>query len=143
MSLVNEPDTDFSLPANSDWARGIVERWRPLCGDKAPSIPCAIAGADLHEGGNQRECLDPSRPAVVVVSRPYNGCDAGVSLDLPGKLRKLGVLPLPMDFLDLQPEPVDDRVLRIEVELFLRSSQTHTESLQSNVERYRRQFGGR
>ncbi len=50
-----------------------------------------------------------------------------------------------LDFLSDPPgyRLVDDRVLRIEVELFLRSSQTHTESLQSNVERYRRQFGGR
>ncbi|MFQ6049000.1 MAG: CoA activase, partial [Phycisphaerae bacterium] len=42
------------------------------------------------------------RRAVVIVSRPYNGCDPGVSLDLPGKLAKLGVLAIPMDFLDLE-----------------------------------------
>lgn len=58
------------------------------------------------------EKLDPSQRAVVIVSRPYNGCDSGVSLDLPNKLRKLGVLPIPMDFLDLRADqPSDDRVL--------------------------------
>ena len=66
MHMVNEPDTDFSLSANGDWARGIVEKWRPLCGDKAPDVACAVAGVELHEGGKRRECLDPSRPGVVV-----------------------------------------------------------------------------
>jgi predicted CoA-substrate-specific enzyme activase len=40
---------------------------------------------------------------VVVVGRPYNTHDPGSNLDLPLKLRRLGVLPLPMDYL-----PVDD-----------------------------------
>jgi predicted nucleotide-binding protein (sugar kinase/HSP70/actin superfamily) len=35
------------------------------------------------------------------VSRPYNGCDDGVNLELPKKLRDLGALPMPMDFLPL------------------------------------------
>ena len=63
-----------------------------------------------------REVLDnlkPNQRAVVVVSRPYNGCDPGVSLDLPGKLRKLDVLPIPMDFLDLRPTgPTGDQVFQ-------------------------------
>jgi hypothetical protein len=37
---------------------------------------------------------------------------------------------------------VDDRVLRIETDLFLRPSHSHTEALQSNVERFRRLYGG-
>ncbi len=37
----------------------------------------------------------------VIVSRPYNGCDEGVNLNLPKKLRDLGALPIPMDFLPL------------------------------------------
>ena len=39
---------------------------------------------------------------TVVVSRPYNGCDAGVNLDLPKRMREAGLLALPMDMLDLQ-----------------------------------------
>jgi predicted CoA-substrate-specific enzyme activase len=39
--------------------------------------------------------------AMVVVSRPYNGCDPGVNLGLPQKLRDLGVIALPMDCLPL------------------------------------------
>jgi predicted CoA-substrate-specific enzyme activase len=44
--------------------------------------------------------------AVVIVSRPYNGCDPGLNLDLPKKLRKLGVLALPMDMLPLDEMPL-------------------------------------
>ena len=39
--------------------------------------------------------------AFVVCSRPYNGFDMGMNLDLPKKLRDLGVLAIPLDFLDL------------------------------------------
>ncbi|NOX97544.1 MAG: CoA activase, partial [Nitrospirae bacterium] len=45
--------------------------------------------------------LDGKRFAVVIVSRPYNGCDAGINLNLPGKLRDLGAIPIPMDYLPL------------------------------------------
>jgi predicted CoA-substrate-specific enzyme activase len=45
--------------------------------------------------------LGPNDRAMVLISRPYNGCDAGISLDIPGKVRKLGILTIPMDFLDL------------------------------------------
>ncbi|NLX03506.1 MAG: CoA activase [Phycisphaerae bacterium] len=44
--------------------------------------------------------VKPDERAMVLVSRPYNGCDPGVSLDIPGKLRKLGMLTIPLDFLD-------------------------------------------
>jgi len=39
--------------------------------------------------------------AVVIISRSYNGCDPGANLELPRKLRDLGILPIPMDFLPL------------------------------------------
>ena len=39
--------------------------------------------------------------AMVIVSRPYNGFDCGMNLNLPRKLRQLGVLAIPMDFLPL------------------------------------------
>ena len=41
--------------------------------------------------------------AIVIVSRPYNGCDDGLNLNLPEKLRDLGVLAIPPDFV-----PLDD-----------------------------------
>lgn len=45
--------------------------------------------------------LGEDERAFVIVSRPYNGCDNGVNLELPKKLRDLGALAMPMDFLPL------------------------------------------
>ncbi len=45
--------------------------------------------------------------ALVIVSRSYNGCDPGANLELPQKLREMGVLSIPMDFL-----PLDEVELR-------------------------------
>ena len=46
---------------------------------------------------------------AVLVGRPYNTCDPGVSMALPYKLRKLGVVPLPMDALPLPQVDLSDR----------------------------------
>ncbi|MCB7129795.1 MAG: hypothetical protein J3T61_09690, partial [Candidatus Brocadiales bacterium] len=39
--------------------------------------------------------------ALVIVGRSYNSCDRGVNLNIPDKLRELGVLAIPMDMLPL------------------------------------------
>lgn len=64
--LESEPDTDFALPQNGEWARKIIAKWQPLCGEKAAQIPLVIAGGEISAGRTIRECLDPSRPDVVV-----------------------------------------------------------------------------
>jgi RHH-type proline utilization regulon transcriptional repressor/proline dehydrogenase/delta 1-pyrroline-5-carboxylate dehydrogenase len=64
--LVNEPDTDFSLPHNCDWAKQIIAAWGLRCGDKATEVPLVIAGDEVVQDRTVRECLDPSRPGVVV-----------------------------------------------------------------------------
>lgn len=64
--LENEPDTDFALPQNGEWAQQIIAKWKPLCGEQAPQIPLVIGGEELFEGRAVRECLDPSRPGAVV-----------------------------------------------------------------------------
>jgi predicted CoA-substrate-specific enzyme activase len=56
---------------------------------------CQKRGTDILDG------LDENGRAFVIVSRPYNGCDNGVNLELPKKLRDLGALAMPMDFLPL------------------------------------------
>jgi RHH-type transcriptional regulator, proline utilization regulon repressor / proline dehydrogenase / delta 1-pyrroline-5-carboxylate dehydrogenase len=58
----NEPDTDFALPQNGEWAQQIIAKWRPLAGERAIQIPLVIGGEEVFEGRNIRECLDPSRP---------------------------------------------------------------------------------
>ncbi len=63
----------------------------------------------LRERGRQvLEQLGPDEAAVVVVSRPYNGCDAGVNLSIPDNLRDMGVLAIPLDLLPLDLESLGE-----------------------------------
>jgi len=42
----------------------------------------------------------------VIISRPYNGCDPGLNMDIADKMAELGMLAIPMDFLDLNPSNI-------------------------------------
>ncbi|MEE9609818.1 MAG: acyl-CoA dehydratase activase-related protein, partial [Desulfatiglandales bacterium] len=42
--------------------------------------------------------------AVIIISRPYNGCDNALNLDLPKKLSNIGFTAIPMDFLPVEKE---------------------------------------
>ncbi len=64
--LVNESDTDFSLPGNSLWAREIVQRWQSRCGERAAEVPLVVAGEEVRNDRPVRESADPSRTGVVV-----------------------------------------------------------------------------
>ncbi len=44
----------------------------------------------------------------VICSRPYNGYDLGMNLNLPKKFRDLGILAIPIDFLDLDYKAIED-----------------------------------
>lgn len=68
--LKNEPDTDFALPQNGDWACEIIAKWQPLCGEQATQISLILGGEMIHDGRVLRDCLDPSRPGVVVGKYP-------------------------------------------------------------------------
>jgi predicted CoA-substrate-specific enzyme activase len=46
---------------------------------------------------------------VVLISRPYNGCDSGLNLDLPKKLREMNVIAIPMDFLPLDTKEIAEK----------------------------------
>jgi predicted CoA-substrate-specific enzyme activase len=62
----------------------------------------ALFYQSLHHRG--KEILDQvglDEKVMVIVGRPYNSCDSGVNLEIPKKLRDLGVLPIPMDYLPL------------------------------------------
>ncbi len=52
--------------------------------------------------------LRAEQRTVVLVSRPYNGCDASVSLNVPAKLKKMGVLAIPLDMLELRGKLADE-----------------------------------
>ena len=45
--------------------------------------------------------LGDDERAMVVTSRPYNGCDRGLNLNIPQKFDSLGTLAIPMDMLPL------------------------------------------
>jgi predicted nucleotide-binding protein (sugar kinase/HSP70/actin superfamily) len=66
----------------------------------------AFYAALQQRGQTLLESLTDDHPAVVVVGRPYNTADPGACQDLPYKLRKLGVLPIPLDFLPLEESDV-------------------------------------
>jgi predicted CoA-substrate-specific enzyme activase len=58
--------------------------------------------ASLKRRGKEvLQSLKEGEQAMVIISRPYNGCDPGVNLGLPQKLRDLGVIAIPMDCLPL------------------------------------------
>ena len=54
------------------------------------------------------QSLGKSGRAMVIVSRPYNGCDPGVNLNLPQKIRNMKIIAMPMDFLPLEEENLVD-----------------------------------
>ncbi len=62
----NEPDTDFALPHNGRWGERIVEQWCRRCGEDAAAVPLVIAGEELLADRPVGDCLDPSRPGVIV-----------------------------------------------------------------------------
>jgi len=46
--------------------------------------------------------------AIVIVSRSYNGCDEGANLQIPKKLRQMGVWAIPADMLPLEQYRLPD-----------------------------------
>jgi predicted CoA-substrate-specific enzyme activase len=75
----------------------------------------AVAAQQAYYGRLQargREIMDslpPDGRLMILVGRPYNAFDPGMNLNLHRKLRQLGVLALPMDFLPVdQVEDLDE-----------------------------------
>ena len=62
----NEPDTDWSLPPNTNWAESIIGQWRERHGPRAAEVPLVIAGEEIFDKRDIRESLDPSRPKTTV-----------------------------------------------------------------------------
>src|SRR5262245_8333942 len=57
----NEPDTDWSLPANQAWTKVVTERWQAM---SLEPIPLQIGGEFVHSP-QHAEGLDPSQPHQV------------------------------------------------------------------------------
>ena len=69
--------------------------------EKAERFQALFYQSLLNRGKEVLDQVGPHDKVMVIVGRPYNSCDSGVNLEIPKKLRDLGVLPIPMDFLPL------------------------------------------
>ncbi len=66
----NEPDTDWSLSANQQWAQSIRKKWQKQSEDPAVDIPLVIGGREIHKGSKIQDCFDPNvLPERVCVAR--------------------------------------------------------------------------
>jgi len=52
--------------------------------------------------------LAGDRKGVVIIARPYNGCDSGLNMDLPRKLREMGKIAIPMDMLPISGNSIHE-----------------------------------
>jgi len=80
--------------------------------DAALATQRSFEAACIERGRAILDGIEPGQKVCVIVSRPYNGCDPGISLDMPRKLRKMNVLALPMDFLDLRTANITEPQLQ-------------------------------
>jgi predicted CoA-substrate-specific enzyme activase len=69
--------------------------------EKARAAQDSFYASLKRRGKEVLQNLKEGDRAMVIISRPYNGCDPGVNLGLPQKLRDLGVTAIPMDCLPL------------------------------------------
>ncbi len=74
-ALVNEPDTDFSLPHNAAWAQRIIDGWIGRCDANATRVPVSIGREECEGRGHESQSFDPSRPGVVAAV--YRQADEG------------------------------------------------------------------
>ena len=120
-NMVGAADLDFgktklvTTPLHMQWDRFMHRELADLASELGVSHKVAVQASKIA-AETQREFyaalrargrealanLDPDQPAIVLVGRPYNVSDPGVSQDLPYKLRKLGTLPIPLDFLPIK-----------------------------------------
>jgi predicted CoA-substrate-specific enzyme activase len=70
--------------------------------EKAERFQAHFSQSLLNRGKEILNQAGVNDKVMVIVGRPYNSCDSGVNLEIPKKLRDLGVLPIPMDFLPLE-----------------------------------------
>jgi len=75
--------------------------------DAAYGAQRAFLDAVQARGREVLDTLPADAKAMVIVSRPYNGCDSALNLNLPDTLRDMGVLAIPLDFLPLQNDGLD------------------------------------
>ena len=68
-------------------------------------------GKCLNEGNKLLASLKDGDKAMVIIGRPYNSTDQGANLNINKKLIELGVIPIPLDMLNLPSDGESDRGL--------------------------------
>lgn len=74
----NEPDTDFALPPNREWADSILRTWRQR---EAATIPLVIGGHEVVRKRPQGEGFDPSENRVAYTYALANEVDIETILE--------------------------------------------------------------
>ncbi len=98
----------------SDTLREVARRFDAPAARAEKAIEVAWGALDRFREGCRRrgrevlDALGEDEIALVIISRSYNGCDPGMNLAIPDKLRDLGVLALPLDFLPLDLSTIQD-----------------------------------
>ncbi len=128
----------YILKAAVDFGEKNVELWEPAIhfhkgekavakelaatGRKLNASPAKVRQAVLAAGKAQnaffealrargREIIDglgENRKGVVIIARPYNGCDSGLNMDLPRKLKEMGKMAIPMDMLPISEDDIHE-----------------------------------
>jgi RHH-type proline utilization regulon transcriptional repressor/proline dehydrogenase/delta 1-pyrroline-5-carboxylate dehydrogenase len=65
-SFTNEPNTDWSRPANIRWWESVRADWYDRHGDTAAQVPLVIAGKAVNEARPEAVTEDPSRPGTII-----------------------------------------------------------------------------
>jgi len=103
------PVLDFSL-AGREWMKGLLDMAGELNIDTSTAKKAAAEARASHQrfrdsmlkaGRRALEEIGDDQPAFVIISRPYNGSDPAVNVELPDKLAKMGASVIPTDFLEL------------------------------------------
>jgi predicted CoA-substrate-specific enzyme activase len=76
--------------------------------EEALAAQAGFEDALVDKGKEILSRIGPNQRIFVLVSRPYNGCDDGMNLQLPRKLAELGAQIIPMDMLEMSSAKLTD-----------------------------------
>lgn len=100
------------------FSRQLIKLGKELGRSRRETIK-AIAAADKEQQKARKQIKKRGReilrkiekekiPALAIISRPYNGSDPLLNLDIPKKLKEMGVLAIPIDFLPIDRSDIAD-----------------------------------
>lgn len=77
-SFTNEPDTDWTIPENREWAQEIVKKWKKSEFDSAVSVPAVIDGKEYTSDDNPLIVYDKSQYQQRIVIAHIHLADDGL-----------------------------------------------------------------